>query len=536
MSVVENDPAAAMSAVEANRLRRATIGDMLRRQAARIGTKPAVIAHPRNGSRIELSYAELDIEVNRVANGLAALGVARGDRVAMMSRNSWQHIAAYFASLKLGAAYTTLNPTYRPREVSWQLDHAEPAVLFVEGATLDAALEGLDSASVSPELVLADGAANRPFISWSRLLDGVGTSEPEVEIHETDLAMLIYTSGTESTPKGVTVTHRNMLISTTPAWVMTRYVEETDVFLLLAPLYTMAGLGTVTTLLSIGATVVLTPTTAATTVLELMERESVTNISQTPTFYRRLVEHEGFADADLNSLRQCHVYGGQIPPEPVNMIRAAAPQAVWASYWGQSELGQLGSIGFFRELGDIPDGDLRWIGRPVPHLEVRIVDETGKDTDTGEMLCRSPSVMLGYYKDPEGTAEAFANGWLRTGDIVHRDQAGNLFFYDRSKDVIKTGGMNVSSAEVEGVLVLHPEVAAAAVVGVANPEWTEAVVAAVVPKDGQTIEPADVIEFCKAQLAGYKVPKSVIIMASLPRDPQGKILKRELRDEISGAI
>jgi acyl-CoA synthetase (AMP-forming)/AMP-acid ligase II len=222
-------------------------------------------------------------------------------------------------------------------------------------------------------------------------------------------------------------------------------------------------------------------------------------------------------------------YGGQVSPHAIKAWSDAAPGITWGTYWGQSELSQLGSVGWFRTLEDIPDGDPTWIGKPVSHLEVRVVGADGEESDTGELLCRSPSVMQGYFKDAERTAEVFRDGWVHTGDIVRQDDQGNLFFLDRLKDMIKTGGLNVSSQEVERALQAHPDVVRAAVVGLKDDYWSEAVTAFVVLRPGAAVSGDELREHCRAEMAAYKVPKAVHLVEELPVDPQGKLLKRELR-------
>ena len=187
------------------------------------------------------------------------------------------------------------------------------------------------------------------------------------------------------------------------------------------------------------------------------------------------------------------------------------------------------SVGWFRSLDEIPGGDPTWIGKPVPQLEIAVFDDDDQPAEIGELACRSPSAMVGYYRDPEKTAETFRDGWLRTGDLVRIDSDGNLFFFDRKKDMIKSGGMNVSSQEVERVLYGYPGIMQVAVVGVPDDYWSEAVTAFAVAAAGAEVDPAAVIAHCKQHLAGYKVPKAVHLMERLPIDTQGKILKRELR-------
>lgn len=284
-----------------------------------------------------------------------------------------------------------------------------------------------------------------------------------------------------------------------------------------------------TTLTLMGATLVLPATVDPAQSLRIIAAEKISVIAQTPTFYLALARDAQFGPESVSQVRRCLTYGGQVSPHTISAWAAAAPEAIWGTYWGQSELSQLGSVGWFTTLDDIPDGDASWIGKPVTHLEIKVVDPAGNESEIGELLCRTPSVMLGYFKDPERTAEVFRDGWVHTGDMVRIDADGNLFFYDRMKDMIKSGGMNVSSQEVERTIHTHPDVLRAAVVGVPDPYWSEAVTAFVIARDGVTADPAAIIEYCRTELASYKAPKSVHIVAELPVDPQGKILKRELR-------
>ena len=500
-----------MSAARQTPLGRATIGDQLRRHARTQPRKVAFVTYAPD--RAELTYAELDVLANRWAHLLAAHGVGRGHVVAMLARNGIPTVAAYYGALKLGASFTVVNPMFRAHEVAWQLAHAEPTVVFADPAFA----ELVDGALLLGPDLDAELAAQPD-------------TEPDAEVDENDVAMLVYTSGTTATPKGVLITHRNYLISTAPAWSAGLGVGPDDTWLFVMPFHTIAGLGSMTTLTLLGATLVLPPTADPSATLPILARERVTVLAQTPTFYLALAAQPGFGPEAVGAVRRCMTYGGQVAPAAIEAWSAAAPEALWGTYWGQSELSQLGTVGWFARLDDIPgDGDPSWIGKPVSHLEVRVVDEDGADAELGELICRSPSVMLGYHRDPERTAAVLGSGWLHTGDIVRADAEGNLFFHDRRTDVIKTGGMNVSSQEVERVLHAHPEVLRAAVVGRPDPYWSEAVTAFVIPRPGAEPDPDAVVAFCRERLAGFKVPKAVHLVTELPVDAQGKILKRELR-------
>jgi acyl-CoA synthetase (AMP-forming)/AMP-acid ligase II len=492
---------------------RATIGDQLRRHARTQPDKVAFVTYAPD--RAETTYGELDALANRYAHLLAGRGVGRGDVVAILARNGVVTAAAYYGALKLGAAFTVVNPMFRAHEVAQQLDHAEPTVVLA-----DAALAALVE-EAHPVLLGADLDAE---------LATQPATEPDAEVDENDVAMLVYTSGTTAMPKGVLISHRNYLISTAPAWSQGLQTGPDDTWLFVMPFHTIAGLGSMTTLTLLGATLVLPATADPAATLPMLARERVTVIAQTPTFYLALAAQPGFGADTVGAVRRCMTYGGQVAPAAIEAWSAAAPGARWGTYWGQSELSQLGTVGWFATLADIPGGgDPSWIGKPVSHLEVRVVDEDGNDAELGELICRSPSVMLGYHRDPERTKAAFGSGWLHTGDIVRVDAEGNLFFHDRLTDVIKTGGMNVSSQEVERVLHDHPDVLRAAVVGRPDAYWSEAVTAFVIARSGATADPDEVIAFCRERLAGFKVPKAVHVVAELPVDAQGKILKRELR-------
>lgn len=497
---------------------RATIGDQLRRHARTQPGKAAFIAYDAEGVRTQTTYGELDRRANRFAHLLLGRSIRKGDVVAVVARNGVDMAALYYGTLKAGAALSPVNVMFGEREIREQLTHAGPAVVVVAEEFADrvaAACPGL------PLLTFGD--------ALERSLAEQPDTEPAVDVDENDVAMLVYTSGTEATPKGVLIQHRNYLISTAPAWGWGLGIDPDDTWLFVMPFHTISGLGSMTTLTLMGATLVLPAGTDAAESLETIARERVTVVAQTPTFYLGLAGQTAFGPDAVGNVRRCLTYGGQVTPGLIEAWSAAAPGVRWGTYWGQSELSQLGTVGWFSSLDDIPGGDPTWIGKPVTHLETRVVDGDGHDTELGELVCRSPSVMLGYHREPAKTEHVLRDGWLHTGDIVRVDGDGNLFFHDRLTDVIKSGGMNVSSQEVERVLQAHPTVLRAAVVGRPDPVWSEAVTAFVVPHAGAVLDRDALVAFCREQLAVFKVPKAVHVVAELPVDAQGKILKRELR-------
>ncbi len=514
-------------------VRRATFGDQLRRNAARLPDRPAIVAlHSPLHERRVLTYRELNERVNRLADSLAKRGVGLGDVVATMGRNTPESVVAFWAAAKLGAAVTGVNYTFTAREIHYQLEHSEAKALVCE----DAFVEKIDSLDAPlPNLILRivnDTYSDTSSAGWERFSVLVAEGEdhePDVEVSEHTLGIIPYTSGTEALPKAVAIPQRNYFVSMIPSYVTGIGLVEDDVWYYTMPFHTIAGMGMQIALLCLGNTIVLPFAVDPVQALAAFIDEEVTVVGQTPTFYLQVIHAPGFESCDLSRIRRAITYGGTMPRAMFEAFSTASPDLEWVTLWSQSELTQTPTIGRFRSLEDIPNHDPSWIGRPTAQLEVRVVDADGNDASEGEIICRSPGVMRGYFKNPEKTAEVLRGGWLHTGDNVRIDDVGNLYFVDRQKDMIKSGGMNVSSVEVERVLYQHEAVMEAAVVGVADDYWSQVVTAFVVPRRNAIIDPEQLRAFCKDQLAGYKVPKSVNVVDSLPKDTQGKILKRELR-------
>jgi acyl-CoA synthetase (AMP-forming)/AMP-acid ligase II len=516
--------------------RRATLGDQLRRNALRRPDREAIVSlDSPAGARRSLTYAELNTQANKLAHTLQQHGVGRGDVVALMGRNNPEHIVAFWAAIKLGAACTGVNYTFTPREITYQVTHSGAKVLVVEDAFVDK-IDELAEPLPDVELKIVNDAygdtARGDWQRFSALVEQGEDVEPDVELDDSVLGIIPYTSGTTALPKAVAIPQRNYIVSMIPSYTTGVGLIEDDTWYYTMPFHTIAGMGMQIALLSLGNTIVYPFKVDPASALAAFVDEGVTIVGQTPTFYLQVINAPGFADADLSAMRHCITYGGTMPQSMFDAFAAVAPNADWVTLWSQSEITQTPSIGHFRSLADIPGGDPTWIGRPTAQLEVRVVDDAGADSTEGELIVRSPGLMQGYYKDPERTAEVMKDGWLHTGDLVRID-GQDLFFVDRKKDLIKTGGMNVSSQEVERVLYSHPDLLEVAVVGVAHEYWSQAVTAFVTARPGHTVDPDAVIAFCKEQLAGYKVPKTVHVIDELPKDTQGKILKRELRDGVT---
>lgn len=530
-------------------LGRATLGDQLYRHSKNQPDRLAVAYFSREGVCLNrLTYYELNQRVNQVANSLGRLGVSRGNVVAIMSGNSLDYALMYLAAAKLGAVTTGINCNFQPDEITYQIQHAEPVAMMVQAPYAERVDQQRDRLPSIQHFILSDSDvglrdSRDNWIPISTMYaDECDATEPENQVLERDPLFLVYTSGTEAFPKGVLIPHRNYSIATLLGWALGAppradapsggLIEAHDRWLHLTPLHTIAGLGNLTITLSAGATVILPASPDPALCLSLIERERVTAAVQTPTFFLAAVRAPLFQDADLSSVERIMTYGATMPQSMIDGWNAKSSRLKWGTYWGQSELTQLGTTGWFRTLDDIPGGDTSWIGQPLNTLEVMLVDQNGTEVgidQPGEAWCRSPGVMLGYHKDPVRTANTFEGGWLHTGDIMRRDKEGNLFFLDRRKDMIKSGGYNVSSQEVEKLLYRHPGVAQAAVVGLPHEYWSEAVTAFVVLQPGAVTSEDELQNFCKSSAVNYKVPKAILFLDTLPVDGQGKILKRELR-------
>lgn len=353
--------------------------------------------------------------------------------------------------------------------------------------------------------------------------------EPEVDINIEDVATLTYTSGTEALPKGAMMTHGNLcnLMTTQLQWG----ISQSDVALHALPLFYTGGVGILTGSLLMGQTVVLSPSPDPEKMAELIKEYDVSFMVLPPTLWVRLLQVPDVEDK-VRSMRIGLTFGATIPEGMIRGWNKIAPQMCWISYYGQSETSCSGTVGHFRALDEIPERDLGWVGKPVHDLEVRVVDEDNKDVpvgEAGEIVFRGPAVFKGYYKDAEKTDKAFAGGWLHSGDLGRINEKGDLFFVDRKKDMVKNGGENIATASVEYAISSHPKVAEVAAFGVPHPEWMEALTVVVTSVNNENVTEDEIIEYCKQNLPRFKIPKYVRVVDDFPRNPTGKILKRELR-------
>jgi fatty-acyl-CoA synthase len=474
-----------------------------------------------------LSYAQMQDQAAAVAGGLHARGVGPGDVVALLSYNNLEFLTTLFAANYLGATVMPLNWRLAAAELRFILEHSqsralvcdEPLLGLANDATKD--LDGLSRISIS-----ATSTAD-----WDRFADlSVGASPPpRAHAAGDDLHRLMYTSGTTGRPKGVMLTHSNLM------WKNTAHVTEfgftgADLGLACGPLYHVGALDlTTTSMIAVGATTIIHPTFDAERVVAEIEASRVSTVWLAPAMVRAILDLPGIEARDLSSVRLIIGGGEKMPIPLIERLQRAFPSAWFADAYGLTETVSgdtfLDSANIRTKLGSV--------GRACLYLELEIWDEHGAVVpagEPGEVVLRGPKVFKGYWRDPEATRTAFTGGWFHTGDVGIKDGDGYVYIVDRLKDMIVSGGENIATSEVERVLYEHEAVLETAVIGRPDERWGEVPVAFVVVKPGATVTPDELVEHCRSQLARFKVPKGIVLIDALPRNPSGKVLKRELRE------
>ncbi len=510
----------------------------------------------------QTTYRELGDQIARAAEGLRRLGVTAGDRVALVLPNCPQHVIAFYAALRLGAIVIEHNPLYTARELRHQFeDHgARFAIVWDKIADLvadfpsDLALEHIVSVDITRAMpwktrlalrlpvakartaraqLTAAPRSKRPLV-WEKLLTHGVLSRKHEGPELDDIALLQYTSGTTGNPKGAILTHSNLRANAMQgrAWVPgLRDGEET--FYGVLPLFHAYGLTLCLTFaMSIGAKLVLFPKYDLDLVASAVKKSPPTFLPAVPPIYDQLARAASRGTLDLSTVRFAISGAMSLPVSTVDRWEAATGGLLVEGY-GMTESSPVAvgnPIGPSRRPGTV--------GVPFPSTDIRVVDPEDPETDlplgeTGELLLRGPQVFEGYWNRPADTAATLIDGgWLRTGDIASVSSDGFVTIVDRLKEIIITGGFNVSPSEVEDVLASHPDIEGAAVVAMTKPRGGEDVVAAIVVRDGVELEPESVRDFCKTRLAAYKVPRRVVVVDDLPRSLIGKVLRREVRERL----
>jgi fatty-acyl-CoA synthase len=493
-------------------IRRNTVGDAIRRAARVFRDRSALVFGER-----DWSFNALDQAAGRVARFFTERGLNPGDRIAAYGRNSDAYFIAWLACVRGGFVHVPVNYALTGDELSYIVNQSGSR-LVLTGAGLDDNLQGI-GVSAHPLDDLLPIALNP---------DAPEAADPGLD--DDSLAQIVYTSGTTAAPKGAMMTHKAML-SQYYSVIHNMDFAEADRALAALPLYHTAQTHAFTMpQLLVGARTILIEAPAADLVLRLIEQERITSFFAPPTVWISLLRHPDFAARDLTSLEKIY-YGASIMPVPVlRELRERLPAARPYNCYGQTEIAPLATVLRPEEHDARPAS----CGRPGLNVQTRVVDPDMNDVPPGthgEIVHRSPHLMVGYWEKPAETQEAFAGGWFHSGDVGYFDEAGYLYIVDRIRDVINTGGVLVASREVEEVLFTHPAVSEVAVVGLPDEKWIEAVTAFVVVRAGHQVDPPTLLAHAREHLAPYKIPKKIVFVDTLPRNTAGKLLKRELRKQ-----
>lgn len=511
-----------------NKVNRWVIADMIRRSAYHSPNKTAVVFGEKR-----MTYLELEAASNRVANALSSLGVKKYDRVAILAHNTIHHVLTWLGCCKIGAVYLAINYLLKGKDVSYCIDHSESRVFIVEDALYNLVEDVLDEMKTVQALVWSDDMAGQPppddrfrnFETWTKTFP---PDAPDALLRIEDPCQMTYTSGTESLPKGVIISNQALMAQYMGCIIDGGY-DANDINVNALPIYHCAQRDVfLNPVFWMGGTNILMMPDIG-NILKTVADCRANMFFAPPTVWIGMLRHPDFDKHDLTSLTKCYYGASIMPVEILKEMLERLPGARIYNYYGQTELAPYHTIlkaeDALKKLGSAGMGGL--------NMETRIEAETGEAINEvevpGEICGKGPHTMIMYFKDPEKTEAAMKGGWFHSGDIGVLDEDRYVSVVDRKKDMIKTGGENVSTREVEEAIYLDKRVEEVAVIGVPDPKWVEAVTAVVVPRKGQHIEPDQIMALCREHLAGFKVPKEVVLVEALPKTPTGKILKRDMR-------
>jgi fatty-acyl-CoA synthase len=512
-----------------NRVNRFVIADMVRRTAYHSPDKTAIIFGDTS-----LTYAELDAAANRTANALAGLGVKKYDRVAILAHNTIHHVLTWLGCCKIGAVYLAINYLLRGPDITYSINHSESKVFIIEDALFGLVKDVLDRMPTVTTLIWSDQGAGLPrqddrFLDFDPWIKAAPKTEPETLLHIEDPCQMTYTSGTESLPKGVIISNQALIAQYMGAIIDGGYDSE-DINVNALPIYHCAQRDVfLNPVFWVGGTnILMAPDIGL--ILKTIDRYRANMFFAPPTVWIGILRHPDFDRYDLSCLTKCYYGASIMPVEVLKELMERLPGCKVYNYYGQTELAPYHTI----LKAEDAMGKLGSAGMAGLNMETRLEDEESRPIDKagvpGEICGKGPHAMIMYFKDPEKTEAAMRDGWFHSGDIGVLDADRYISVVDRKKDMIKTGGENVSTREVEETIYLDKRVEEVAVIGTPHPKWVEAVTAVVVPRKGEVITQAEIIDLCKKELAAFKVPKSVVFVEALPKTPTGKILKRDMRN------
>ncbi|QST01135.1 long-chain-fatty-acid--CoA ligase [Pontibacillus sp. ALD_SL1] len=494
--------------------------ELLAMQARRSPDQEAIVS---NGNRV--TYEEWDVRVNRLANGLASLGVGAGDKVILHMPNTEEFLYAYFAVQRLDAVIVPINAKLVYDEILYIVEHSDAKAFLTHDLLFSQVAPFVDSNLIC----LKTGDADDGWRSMEALMKASPDTPRTSTTKEDDEVALLYTSGTTGKPKGVLFTNRNIQTVATMMAIEMK-MEPGSRVLHMMPLSHSAPLHLfMMSTTYVGATHILAPTFTPDLLLDLVSKEHVTHFFGAPVAYLLTAKHPNVKEYDLSSV-QYWVYGGApLGTEEVEFVKEQFQTDRFMCVYGLTEAGPNGTLLSPHEHNKKAGSIGR---RPALNSEIELVDENGEPAppgEVGEIVLRGEGVMKGYYKDPEKTHEVLRNGWLYTGDVGKRDEDGFFWVIDRKKDMIISGGVNIFPKEIEESLQTHPSVAEVAVVGIPHPDWGETVKAFIVPQNGVESSSEELSSFLRSKVADYKIPRVYEFLEALPRNATGKLLKHQLR-------
>lgn len=517
-----------------NKVNRWVIADMIRRSAYHYPDKPAVIFQGKT-----LTYSQLEAECNRVANALTALGVKKYDRVAILAHNTIHHVITWLGCAKIGAIYLAINYLLRGKDISYCIDHSESVAFIVEDALFDLVKDVQDDMPTVKTWIWSNqGAGKAPendrFIDFDAWYSKYPAVEPDVILHIEDPCQMTYTSGTEALPKGVIISNQALMAQYVGTIVDGQY-DEDDISINALPIYHCAQRDVfMNPIFWVGGTnVLILPDIGL--ILKSIAEYKATLFFAPPTVWIGMLRHPEFSKHDLSSLKKCYYGASIMPMEILKEMMERLPGVRIYNYYGQTELAPYHTIlkakDALAKIGSAGMGGL--------NMETHLEDDEGKVVTApgvpGEICGKGPHALIMYFKEPGKTEEAMKGGWFHSGDIGIMDEDRYITVADRKKDMIKTGGENVATREVEDAVYLDKRVQEVAVIGLPDPKWVEIVTAVIVLKPGETMTAQEMMDHCRKNLAPFKCPKKVVFVDALPKTPTGKILKREMRISMKDA-
>lgn len=512
-----------------NRVNRLVIADMIRRSSYHFPEKTALIFGDKS-----LTYAQLDAESNRVANALTDLGVKKYDRVAILAHNTIHHVLTWLGCCKIGAVYLAINYLLKGKDVTYCIDHSESKVFIVEDELYPLVTDVLDDMKTVNTLIWSDDMQGQAppddrFKEFNTWYKAYPSDEPDVVLRIEDPCQMTYTSGTESLPKGVIISNQALISQYMGAILDGRY-DVGDINVNALPIYHCAQRDVfMNPIFWLGGTnILISPDIGE--IIKTIDKYRANMFFAAPTVWIGMLRHPDFDKYDLSCLKKCYYGASIMPVEVLKEILKRLPDAGLYNYYGQTELAPYHTI----LKAEDAKTKLGSAGMAGLNMETRLEGTSQNPVTTlgepGEICARGPHAMIMYFKEPEKTEKAMEGGWFHSGDIGIMDEDRYISVVDRKKDMIKTGGENVSTREVEEVIYLDTRIEEVAVIGLEHAKWVEAVTAVVVPRKGEAVAKEEIISLCKKHLAPFKVPKKVIITEVLPKTPTGKILKRNMRD------